>query len=95
LTATLAAVLIVVAQTVALGHSHDSARRFVPQTQSAGSADICELCVLAFHTPVNPTDRPVVERPHLEKLAALAAEPQIHIAGSYSYCPTRAPPSVV
>jgi hypothetical protein len=92
--ASLTVAIILAAQIVALAHSHNSTRRFAPQTQSLGSADICELCVLAFHTPLNPAHKPLVERPHLEKLAAFPAESKAYISGPYSYCPTRAPPSV-
>jgi hypothetical protein len=93
--ATLAAILIVAAQTVALAHSDTSSGplRFTPQTQTVAADAVCGLCILAFHAPVSLAATPEVERPRLEIVAAFYAETHVFDSGSHSFFLTRAPPS--
>ena len=93
--ATLVAVLIVAAQTVALAHSDTTSGplRFTPQTQTMAADAVCGLCILAFHAPVSLAATPEVERPRLEIVAAFSAETHSFALGSHSFFLTRAPPS--
>jgi hypothetical protein len=93
--ATLAAVLIVAAQSLALAHSHNSPdpSRFTPQTQTTAADAICGLCILAFHAPLNLAASPALERPRLETVASFFAETHSFAFGSHPFFLTRAPPS--
>jgi len=94
--ATLAAVLIVGAQLLALAHSHNTSGppHFAPQTQAVAAEDICGLCVLVFHAPLSLASTPAFERPRLEAIAAFCAETHSFASGSHSFFLTRAPPSL-
>jgi hypothetical protein len=94
--ATVAALLIVAAQLLALAHSHPTpgAPRFEPQTQAVAADDICGLCVLEFHAPFGIASTPALDQPLLEIVAAFRAETCTFASGSHSFFLTRAPPSL-
>src|SRR5579864_576741 len=90
------AALILVAQFVAVMHSHPPTQ---PATtvaaQTSLDTGLCALCQLALHSSLNPTSTPNIER--LETGRALASIDSWHrftLLDSVS-APTRAPPSVL
>jgi hypothetical protein len=90
-----AAVLIFIAQLLALGHFHqrNSIRQFNAQSQIATDDGLCALCILAFHAPVNPAATPAIAHPHAEVRLVEIAVARLHVSASYSSCQTRAPPA--
>jgi len=93
---TLAALLIVVAQLLALAHSHPTpgSPRFEPQAQTVAADDICGLCLLVFHAPLSLASTPALDQPRVETVAAFSAESYTFASGSHSFFLTRAPPSL-
>jgi hypothetical protein len=89
------AALILVAQFVAVEHWHPAAEpaRTVSSAQLSLDTGLCALCQLAFHSSLNPTSTPNIER--LETGRALASMDSWH--GFTSFDPasalTRAPPA--
>jgi hypothetical protein len=86
--------LLIAAQVLALSHDHrvDNSRRFVPQTQTAADADLCGLCLLVYHAPLNAAAPPALERPQAEIITAPLAEIRSFTFGSHPFWLTRAPP---
>jgi hypothetical protein len=91
---TLAALVIVAAQLVALAHSHNrpGSPRFEPQTVVAG--DMCGLCLLVFHAPISLASTPALDQPRVETVAAFRGKTHTLALGSHSFFLTRAPPSL-
>jgi hypothetical protein len=95
LLATLACVLILGAQLLALAHSHvRPGPQLAPQTETSTTQDLCGLCVLVFHAPLSFASAPTVAPPRLRPVQTTLAEVAIHASGSHSFFLTRAPPCV-
>jgi hypothetical protein len=93
--ALLGAALILTAQILALAHFHqrNATRQFNAQNQVVADDGLCALCILAFHTPVNPAAAPAIARPYAEIRLVEIAFAQLHVCASSSSCRTRAPPA--
>ena len=93
---TLAALVIVAAQLLALAHSHSSsgAPRFAPPTQTAAAVDICGLCMLVLHAPLSLGSTPALDRPRSAMAVASGAQTLSFASSSHSFFLTRAPPAV-
>jgi hypothetical protein len=89
------AALILVAQFVAVVHSHPPTKSSTTVASAQPSLDtgLCALCQLAFHSSVNPTSTPDIERLETERaLASIDTWRRFTLFDSAS-APTRAPPS--
>lgn len=89
-------ILILGAQLIALGHSHQGnlTRQFNAHPQVVVD-DLCALCLLAFHTPLNPAATPAVARPYAEIRLVDASITSLYVSIPFSSYRTRAPPSVI
>lgn len=90
-------ILILGAQLIALGHSHQGnlIRQFNAQPQVVADDGLCALCLLAFHTPLNPAVTPAIARPYAEIRLVDASVTSLHVSIPFSSCRTRAPPGVI
>ena len=88
------AVLVLAAQFLSLSHFHqgNSTRQFNPQRLVAAEDGLCALCILAFHTPLNPAPVLAIEHPDVEIQRTDIAIARLHVADSFSSYRTRAPP---
>lgn len=93
---TMAALLIVAAQLLALAHSHPASGPpgFATDTQAVAADDICGLCVLVFHAPLSRASTPALGQPRFELVIAPGAENHSFASSSHSFFLTRAPPAV-
>jgi len=90
-------ILILGAQLIALGHSHQGnlTRQFNAQPQVVADDGLCALCLLAFHTPLNPAATPAIARPYAEIRLVDASVTSLYVSIPFSSCRTRAPPGVI
>lgn len=93
--ATLAAVVIVGAQLLALAHSHSrsAAPQLTPCGQALVAADVCALCILAFHAPLSLAPTPAPARSVPAAPLTTGAETPTLASGSHAFVLTRAPPT--
>jgi len=91
------ATLIFGAQLIALGHSHQGnpTRQFNARPQVVVDDGLCALCLLAFHTPLNPAATPAIARPYAEIRLVDASVTSLHVSIPFSSCQTRAPPAAI
>ena len=92
--ATIAAVLLLAAQLLALAHFHrsDGSRSFVPQTQLIADSDLCGLCNLALHAPLGMVAAPTIDRPRSAILLAPTIPVAFFKSRPFTFFLTRAPP---
>jgi hypothetical protein len=90
-------ILILGAQLIALGHSHQAnlTGQFNAQPQVVADDGLCALCLLAFHTPLNPAVTPLIVRPYAEIRLVDPSVTSLHVSIPLSSCRTRAPPGVI
>jgi hypothetical protein len=95
--ALLGAVLILVAQGLAVAHFHQvrDGRQVNSQSQVVADNGLCALCILAFHAPFNPAATPAISRPFAELRLADVAVAGLRITNPFSSYRTRAPPAAV
>jgi hypothetical protein len=95
--ARVSALLILVAQLFAVAHFHQRniTRQFNAPTQVVADDGLCALCLLAFHTPLNPAVTPAIARPRAEIRLVDASVTSLYVSIPFSSCRTRAPPGVI
>jgi hypothetical protein len=92
--ALIAAAFVLAAQLVAVAHYHQG--RFEPSAAQAAVVPdngLCALCILAFHSPLNPAAEPAISQPQGEIHVAESAAPNSYVSHPLPSWLTRAPPT--
>src|SRR5579864_1472152 len=92
--ALIAAAFVFAAQLVAVVHYHQG--RFEPSAAQAvvvPDSGLCALCILAFHSPLNPAAQPAISQPQGEIHSAESAVPNSYVSHPFPPWLTRAPPT--
>jgi hypothetical protein len=92
--ALIAATFVFAAQLVAVAHYHQG--RFEPSAAAQAAvvpdSGLCALCILAFHSPINPAAQAAISQPQGEIHAAESAVPNSYVSHPLPSWLTRAPP---
>ena len=91
--ASLAVLLILGAQLLALAHSHSRPGPELSSQAQSSVDSICGLCVLEFLAPLHLATTVAVEQPRFVVTEPRPAAVHRFAAGSHSFFLTRAPPS--
>jgi hypothetical protein len=95
--AVFAAAAILAGQLAIAGHFHQAiqTQRVGTQAELSVGNGLCALCLLAFHSKVNPGGAPSIVRPEIQTRTVVQTAPVSFVSFNPSCALTRAPPATI